>query len=471
MVMKTYIKLVGLFLLVLLPQFLMSQDRGVKFVQENSWEDVCHKAQKEKKNIFLDCYTTWCGPCKYMDWNIYSKEPIGDLLNNSFVSVRVQMNETPNDNDYVKSWRSFARRIKKKYSVNAYPTFLFFSSNGNALDHKVGSVGDVSGFIALIQSTMHPERQYYTLLNKVREKKDDSLFLRNLLITAMEMSDLPNTKTISRYYFGSVIDKFNKENIKFMESAMSSIDDEYFKFYRQNHQKIDSIFANNNYAERTLSVTYYKDKIRAQLEDESRPFIWAKVVKAIHRNYPEIEKKMIEFEEKMVGANISKRISERVGSTTEDVNWGVIEKAIQNQFPDYSIEESMLKYKLDFYSRKQNWTEYSRVCLVLIRKYRDRISDFDFNDLSWSVFLHSDNNELLLETIKWMRQLMERSPNMETIDTYAGLLYKSGMKEEAIIWEGKAYDLVSKDSVYSKKTHNIIKTNYEKMKRGEATWE
>jgi len=37
---------------------------GIRFVQGLTWEKVVKRAKKENKYIFVDCYTTWCGPCK-----------------------------------------------------------------------------------------------------------------------------------------------------------------------------------------------------------------------------------------------------------------------------------------------------------------------------------------------------------------------------------------------------------------------
>ncbi|HMV43506.1 MAG TPA: hypothetical protein PKD50_13270, partial [Leptospiraceae bacterium] len=43
---------------------------GISFVN-SEWKDVVAKATKEKKFIFIDAFTTWCSPCKWMDENVY----------------------------------------------------------------------------------------------------------------------------------------------------------------------------------------------------------------------------------------------------------------------------------------------------------------------------------------------------------------------------------------------------------------
>lgn len=41
--------------------------------EKGTWEEVKEKAAKENKPIFVDAYTTWCGPCKWMAKNILVK--------------------------------------------------------------------------------------------------------------------------------------------------------------------------------------------------------------------------------------------------------------------------------------------------------------------------------------------------------------------------------------------------------------
>ena len=39
--------------------------QGVSF-QELSLAKALEKAKEENKYVFVDCYTSWCGPCKMM---------------------------------------------------------------------------------------------------------------------------------------------------------------------------------------------------------------------------------------------------------------------------------------------------------------------------------------------------------------------------------------------------------------------
>src|SRR5688500_9355246 len=93
-----------LLIIFLLPLLTIAQEKGIQWTTGLSWNQIKAKAKKENKFIFLDCYATWCGPCKEMDKKIYVNDSVGDYFNQHFVSVKVQMDKTKNDDESVKKW-------------------------------------------------------------------------------------------------------------------------------------------------------------------------------------------------------------------------------------------------------------------------------------------------------------------------------------------------------------------------------
>ena len=72
-------KLLYCFLLIIAPAIGYSQEKGIHFEHALSWTEVQAKAKAEHKYIFMDCFTTWCGPCKYMSANIFPMENVGEF--------------------------------------------------------------------------------------------------------------------------------------------------------------------------------------------------------------------------------------------------------------------------------------------------------------------------------------------------------------------------------------------------------
>ncbi len=88
---------------ITVPLLIKAQDKGINFQHEASWKEIQAKAKAENKYIFMDCFTTWCGPCKYMSSTIFPLQEVGEFMNDKFVSVKVQLDTTSNDNESVKS--------------------------------------------------------------------------------------------------------------------------------------------------------------------------------------------------------------------------------------------------------------------------------------------------------------------------------------------------------------------------------
>lgn len=58
-----YAKILTFALIALMVQSGLGQ--GMTF-ETGNWASILKKAKKEKKLIYLDAYTSWCGPCKMM---------------------------------------------------------------------------------------------------------------------------------------------------------------------------------------------------------------------------------------------------------------------------------------------------------------------------------------------------------------------------------------------------------------------
>ena len=59
---------------LLLPLLTIAQDKGVQFDHESSWTAIQARAKAEHKYIFMDCFTTWCGPCRFMSTTIFPQD-------------------------------------------------------------------------------------------------------------------------------------------------------------------------------------------------------------------------------------------------------------------------------------------------------------------------------------------------------------------------------------------------------------
>jgi len=53
-----------------------------------TWEEAIEASKENPKKIFIDVYTDWCGWCKRMDANTFSKAEVAKYLNENFYPVK-----------------------------------------------------------------------------------------------------------------------------------------------------------------------------------------------------------------------------------------------------------------------------------------------------------------------------------------------------------------------------------------------
>lgn len=92
--------------------------------EELTLAKALEKAKAENKLVFIDTYTSWCMPCKYMANTIFPKPEMGAYLNPRFVCVKYNTEEGE------------GAEIMKRYEISAFPTFLILNTEGE-VQHKI----------------------------------------------------------------------------------------------------------------------------------------------------------------------------------------------------------------------------------------------------------------------------------------------------------------------------------------------
>jgi thioredoxin 1 len=110
-------------------------EKGIKFFK-GSFKEAQTKAKAEGKLIFMDAYTSWCGPCKMMQKNTFPDDVVGKLFNEKFVSVAFDMEVGE------------GLELSAKYPVQGFPTLFFLDAEGKLISAELG-YRDPAGLIAL----------------------------------------------------------------------------------------------------------------------------------------------------------------------------------------------------------------------------------------------------------------------------------------------------------------------------------
>jgi len=100
-------------------------EKGIQFT-EGSWSSLLKKAKKENKLIFLDAYTTWCGPCKQLQKNVFTREDVAATFNGNFINVKIDMESGEGPS------------LAKRYPIEGYPTLFFINGKGKVVKQLLG---------------------------------------------------------------------------------------------------------------------------------------------------------------------------------------------------------------------------------------------------------------------------------------------------------------------------------------------
>ena len=144
--------------------------QGMVFEPEGTTlEQASAKAKAEKKLIFLDCFTTWCGPCKKMAREVFPTEVAGAYMNPKFVNLKIDMEG------------EYGAPLAKKLQIQAYPTFVIFNADAQEIGRLLGYM-EASEFIKKVEEKSR-DNSSSTLEERWKNGNRDPQFLKEYLGT------------------------------------------------------------------------------------------------------------------------------------------------------------------------------------------------------------------------------------------------------------------------------------------------
>jgi thiol-disulfide isomerase/thioredoxin len=172
--------------------------KGIHF-EHGTWQEILNKAKAEHKGIFIDCYTSWCGPCKWMAANVFTDDTVGLLHNNNYINFKQDMEKGEGPG------------LSGQFGIYAYPTMIYFDENARILNKQVGGL-PVPEFIKKSSEALNfPALD--SMLNRFKKGQKDSRFLVNLLIQLPAKH--PMKEKVLRTYFAGLKEEQYSEEIPF----------------------------------------------------------------------------------------------------------------------------------------------------------------------------------------------------------------------------------------------------------------
>jgi len=208
--------------------------QGISFFG-GSWEEALAKAKAEEKPIFVDAFTTWCGPCKVMSKSVFTDSRVGELYNASFVNMKIDMEQAP------------GLRFQETYPVSAYPTLYYINYDGSVLKKIVGAQ-QIESFLRIGQSVLSGSGAAATNA-ALYEKGDRSPEVVYKYIRSLNQSGKSSLKVANEYVRGQQ-DLSSEINRKIIFEATQEADSRIFDLLVQNRQAITALYPEPAISER-----------------------------------------------------------------------------------------------------------------------------------------------------------------------------------------------------------------------------
>jgi len=237
-------------LLVLFNLFVFSAiaQNGIQF-EEGNWNALLAKAKQENKVIFMDAYTTWCGPCKKLSKEVFPLKSVGDFYNANFINAKFDME------------KGEGIELAKKYNVRAYPTLLFIDGDGNMVHKGLGYRGG-DDLLALGQAASDPKTQLGSLMRGFENGEQAPAEMAALTAALSECGE--NYSAVMDAYLGTSDNWDSPEMMDYLFKYTNNLDSRAFKHMVE---------------KKTVFVTAYgEEKVNSKFQSVMSQALYAKDV-------------------------------------------------------------------------------------------------------------------------------------------------------------------------------------------------
>jgi len=374
-----------------------AQETGIRFF-EGTWNDVLAEAGKQNKPIYLDCYTTWCGPCKMLKKEVFTDAKVGAYFNENYICYSLDME------------KGEGLEIAKKYDVRGYPTHLYFDAKGDVVHRTMGAGNSdqyKGHFIQWAKDARDPSKQFYALKKRydAGDRDPDMLYVYARSANDAGTSD---AKDIAKAYFAtqSEDDLYNQKNWDAIKNLIFDFDFKEYYFVLQHKDEFVKRYG----------VAEVNDKILG------------------------------------IALNEAYRAKSKL-----DYGKGLFEKNHDVLTQVTKPEEIAQLYRtyMRYYEVMEDWPSYATTA----SEYLDhgKVDDWnDLNEIAWAIYEHSDDPAMIARAEKWAARSVELQSNYFNNDTHAALLHKLGRNAEAEKAAERAIELGNQDGSDVSATEDLL---------------
>ena len=221
----------------------ISQKRSITFI-EKPFSELLAQAKAENKLIFLDAYTTWCGPCKWMAANMFTRDTIADYYNKTFICAHFDME------------KGEGPELAKSFQVTVYPTLLFINSAGELVHKQAGALQNVREYFDMANIALTPGEGFIACMKKFSEGNRDPKFILKYL-DRLQGAYMPVNEPLNQY-FASVKaeDLPSRPNWDILYRYLSDMDSREFAFLLKNQDEFAKRYTKDSVDSKIFNVYF-----------------------------------------------------------------------------------------------------------------------------------------------------------------------------------------------------------------------
>ena len=402
--------------------------------REGSWKEILEIAKKENKLVFVDNYTSWCGPCKKMVSEIFPLKEVGDFYNANFICYKLDCEK----GDGVE--------VAKTYQIMSFPTYLYVDGNGK-LFYRSGAYMPAEKFIeegkiALAEfSDKRTIEEWEALYAK---KKNNASFVKGY-IAKRNRAKLDNADIFDQYV--SIEKEKNLMDSTFLKELF-----DYENKLNAGGTCADFIMKN---WDRIREVTGMQDQKMAEILGYSMgSYSYRRAVKEKNEERFNSYLKVMAFLNGKLGVNVAnEEVKSRSGY------YAAIDD--KTRFEELAEKHADILFEEEKDCLKRDQEKYMQFLQGLIKDASGLASQtpeqlaftiqfaginesaslaFNFRDLAANVARLSDDQKLLNKAMTWALEAITLFGNFTCYETLAEVLYKMGYQKEALWQIEKALD-------------------------------